>query len=214
MSAKLILATAAATAVLGFAGSALAVAPPPGQDVQVTGLAEPVCTLPASYIVASANGGAASGQFSGSTWTIPEAAITDANSQSLGGVETAIRVAGFGFCNTSHIITITSLNGGLVTGGGGTPPAGFANRRAMNYAASWQTLTTPTGGPGTPFGPQASIVANVPNATDTKIYTVSGSLPPPGSRRFDVRMGVVPVTGVRMVAGNYTDTIVVSLTAQ
>ncbi len=210
---KLILASAAAAAILGFAGPAFAV-PPPGEQVQVTGSAEAICTLPASYIVASANGGAAAGQFSGSTWTIPEAAITNAASQSLGGVETAIRVAGTGFCNSSHIITITSLNGGMVTGGGGTPPAGFSNRRTMNYAAHWQTLTSPTGGPGTPFGPSASIVADVPNETDTKIYTVSGSLPPPGSRRFDVRMGVVPQAGVRMVAGNYTDTIVVSLTAQ
>ena len=208
MSRKFLLAATAAISALGIVGPALA----DPQSVEVVGSAEKFCKLPDSYQVASAFNATAS-QFAGNTWTIPESAITTADGQADGPPEVAIRLSGWGSCNTSHLITVTSLRGGLVNGNeSGPAPAGFSHRRPMLYEAHWSQLTSLNGGPGTALGPTASITASAPSASNQRAYTVSGSLPPPGVRRFDVRMGVVPVSGVRMVAGDYSDIVTVSLT--
>lgn len=209
MSRKLVLTTAALVAGLGIAGGALA-----QEDVPITGTAEQICTLPDSFISTSAFN-STTGTYGGGVWTIPESSITDTTGHGDGPPEVAIRVGGFGVCNTSHLITLTSLNGGLVNGSStAPPPPGFSNRRAMFYQAHWQVLTTPTGGPGSSFGPRAQIIsADTPNETAVANYAVSGSLAPPGSRRFDIRMAVIPDTD-HMVAGVYTDTVIVSLTVQ
>ncbi len=210
MSRKFNIALVAALAGVGVAGAAVA----QPQDVEITGSAEQICTLPAEFIATSAFN-STTGTYGAGTWTIPENSITTNTGFGDGPPEVAIRVAGFGVCNTAHTITLTSLNGGLVTGDPNAPaPSGFSRRRAMSYEAHWQTLATPTGGPGSVYGGnsrRAMIAnANTPGQTAVANFTVTDTVAPPGARRFDIRMGVIPATN-HMIAGEYRDTVTVTL---
>ena len=181
-------------------------------EVAVAGTAEASCTLPDSWSFVSQNGGASGANFSGTTWTIPEAALAGPGAIPTAGAEYAIRVRGTGFCNASHTIRLQSTRGGLVTGDPSEPaPAGFVKRRAMNYAAHW------AGNGGTdnrnPFGPQASFTPSTPGQqSGVANYVVSGALAPPGNRIFDVRMGFNrgPLT-TPLVAGAYSDSVTVTI---
>lgn len=177
-------------------------------QVSVSGIAEASCTLPSSWAVTNVSGGAAAGQFSGQTWTIPDAYFADTGSLAATGADIALRVRGTGVCNTSHSFRLESTRGGLVTGDPGTPaPAGFSRRRAVRYDAFWSNGSNGAQGPAVIYTP------SVPGLSSTANYTVSGALPPPGVRQFDFRM-LLNRGGAAtpMVAGEYSDTIVITLT--
>jgi hypothetical protein len=201
---KTIITIAAAAALFGAAGTAVA-----QQSVTVGGTAPAICMLPASYSFVSGNAGATGSGFSGQVWSIPQSAFAGTDATPVPGDGYAIRVRGTGFCNTSHTIEVTSARGGLSEGAqGAAAPAGFANRRNMTYRAHWTN-----GSSSTPVGPVAEIVnVSTPGAQSTADYTVSGTLPPPGSRPFDVVMSVQrPPLATPLVAGFYWDTVTVTL---
>jgi len=205
---KTLISMAATVLALAAAGAVQAQDP----QVEVAGTAEAQCTLPDSWSFVSQNGGASGAQFSGTTWTIPDAALADANSLAVSGAEYAIRVRGVGFCNASHTIRLQSARGGLVAGDPTTPaPAGFAKRRAMQYGAHWSG----NGGPDNrnPFGPAASFTPTVPGQqSGVANYAVSGALAPPGNRTFDVRLGMQrgPLAAP-LIAGAYSDSVIVTI---
>jgi len=203
---KTMITIAAATALLAAAGGAAAQSP---QSVTVGGTAPAICMLPASYSFVSGNAGATGAGFSGQVWSIPPSAFAGTDATPVPGDGYAIRVRGTGFCNTSHTIEVKSARGGLSEGAqGAAAPAGFANRRNMTYRAHWTN-----GSNSTPVGPVAEIVnVSSPGAQSTSAYTVSGTLPPPGSRPFDVVMSVQrPPLATPLVAGFYWDTVTVTL---
>lgn len=195
---------AAAIAVLG-AGAAAAQSP---QSVTVEGTAERSCTLPDSWTVTNLAGGAAAGQFSGTTWTIPEALFVNASSQSAAGADVGLRIRGAGFCNASHTLRMQSARGGLVAGDPGDPaPAGFSRRRPVRYDAFWSN------GSGGAFGPAAIFTPASPGAqSNAASFAVSNALAPPGNRGFDVRFILDRTSpGATMVAGAYSDTVTITL---
>lgn len=199
---KLLVSLFAATAALASAGAALA-----EDSVTVNGTAERICTLPSSWAFVSAGGGANGANFTGTTWTIPEAAFSDAASIAVPGAEYAIRVRGTGICNTAHTIRLTSGKGGLVSDSSASAPTGFANRRAMKYDAYWSDNGSNAYGPTISYTPttagQQSTVAN---------YVVSNTRPPPGNRTFDVRLGLQRgAIAQPLVAGAYSDTLTVTI---
>jgi hypothetical protein len=203
--------TIAAVALVTAAGSAAAQTP--SSSVSVGGNAPAICKLPEVYSFVSGNAGANAGEFSASQiWTIPQAALSGAGAMAATGDEYAIRVRGTGFCNTSHTITVTSDRGGLSQGAqGATAPTGFANRRPLNIEAYWSD-----GGAGAatqPVGPKAVIASTTtPGQQGTALYTVSNSIPPPGTRTFDVRIGMQrPALATPLVAGDYADIVRVTL---
>ena len=205
---KILASAIAATALLAVAGAAAAADP-----ITVGGSAEKFCTLPDSWAFVSSGGGPTSSSFSGTTWTIPEAALADSSSVAVSGAEFAIRVRGTGTCNASHSIKVQSANGGLTTGDPLTAaPNGFAKRRTMKYEAYWSD-----GAPGsasTAFGPRAAInAATVAGQQNTANYVVSGSLAPPGNRSFDIRMGMQRgALATPLISGAYSDTLTVTIT--
>lgn len=206
---KTIMRLTAAAAVLLGAGVAVA-----QEDVEITGNSPGRCVLPETWTFVSANGGASAAGFGGTTWTIPPAALADGMATPATGPEYAIRIRGLGFCNISHRIQLSSLKGGLVGGTPGAPPPGFANRRAMSYEAQWSTAPLGDSGRGA-FGPQVSFTPAAAGAVSAPaLYTVSNTLAPPGSRAFDLRMGLQrdPLAGP-LVAGAYSDQLTVTLSA-
>ena len=206
---KLVSASAAAL-VLVTAGAAAAQTIP--SEVELTGTAERLCTLPDTWSFVSQNGSASGADFSGTTWTIPQAALADSSSNAVSGVEYAIRIRGTGFCNASHTIRLQSARGGLVAGDPSVAaPAGFAKRRSMKYGAHWSG----NGGPDNrnPFGPSVEFTPTVAGQqSGTANYVVSGSLAPPGNRIFDIRLGMQrgPLAAP-LIAGAYNDSVTVTI---
>ncbi|MBI1405002.1 MAG: hypothetical protein GC145_02625 [Caulobacter sp.] len=202
---KILIRTLAAVTALGLAAAATAASAQ--ESVTLAGSAEKVCTLPDSWAFVSGAAGASGSQFSGTTWTIPESAFAAADSTAVIGSEYAIRIRGAGFCNTSHTISLTSSNGGLTTGSpAAAAPAGFSKRRVIKYQAYWSN------GSGGNTGPNVTLNASTPNQQTVGTYTVSGALPPPGNRNFDIRLGMArgALSGP-LLAGDYSDTVTVTL---
>ena len=201
--------TAAAAVLLG-AGAAVA-----QENVELTGSSPGRCVLPDAWTFVSSNGGASAAGFDGSTWTIPPEVLANAAATPTAGVEFAIRIRGQGFCNVSHQIQLSSLKGGLVGGAPGeAPPPGFANRRTMTYEAQWSTAPLGSSARGA-FGPSVSFTPTAAGAVSSPaLYTVSNTLAPPGSRAFDLRMGMQrdPMAGP-LLAGAYSDQLTVTLSA-
>ncbi|RYD65308.1 MAG: hypothetical protein EOP58_07810 [Sphingomonadales bacterium] len=197
---KVILPTLGAIALTGLATPALAQS---SQSVDIIGTAEAFCTLPDSWQVASTTNNVTASQFSGKTWTINPALLADNTGNGIvSGSEVGIRVRGQGRCNTTHTITLTSANGGLVHGASASnPPAGFQRTRRMTYNAHWRDQTS---WGITNFIPQS---AGASNTYD------HGAKAPPGVREFDVRMGLLrdPTVGP-MLAGSYSDQLTVTIT--
>ena len=181
-------------------------------EVAVAGTAEASCTLPDSWSFVSQNGGASGANFSGTTWTIPEAALAGPGAIPTAGAEYAIRVRGAGFCNASHTIRLQSTRGGLVNGDPTeAAPAGFAKRRSLKYSAHWSG----NGGSNNsnPFGPAIEFTPNAPGQqSGTANYVVSGALAPPGNRAFDIRLGMQrgPLAAP-LIAGSYSDSVTVTI---
>lgn len=211
---KTMLTIAAIAAVIAPAGIALAAPAPASSPASVTvgGTAEGICQLPSTWAFQSGFNGGDGAQWSGTTWTIPSAQFAGPGGTAAPAAsEFAIRVRGDGFCNTSHKITVRSVRGGLVQGLPGTAPTpaptGFANRRTMAYEASWWS-----GSNLTPYGPRAAVTADAIGKSDTKTYTVSDTLAPPGARKFDVRMGLIRTgSSAPLVAGDYSDVVEVTI---
>lgn len=202
----LIATTVALAALVILPGAAMA-----QESVEVGGDAPKICTLPNDWHVTTTAGGANAGQFGGSTWTIPTTQFSTATGQPYVSGEIAMRIRGSAFCNTSHTIQVSSLHGGLTQGDGTTAaPAGFANRRAVTYQALW--VASGTGNSTVVLGNSASLTATTPGATTTRPYVVSASLPPPGAREFDLRIGVARTSTTPLVAGAYSDVVTIRLT--
>lgn len=208
---KILTSAAAAAFVLATAGAAAAQVPAPS-EVEVVGSAERLCTLPDNWSFVSQNGSASGADFSGTTWTIPQAALADSSSNAVAGVEYAIRIRGTGFCNASHTIRLQSARGGLVAGDPTeAAPAGFAKRRSLKYSAHWSG----NGGSNNanPFGPAIEFTPNAPGQqSGTANYVVSGALAPPGNRAFDIRLGMQrgPLAAP-LIAGSYNDSVTVTI---
>lgn len=208
---KRIITTAAMTAMIAAAG---AVSADDGQSVTLQGTAAAECNLPTSWNFVSGNAGAGSSDFSGTTFMIPEVALVNADSTPVAGDGFAIRVRGMGFCNTSHVIAISSQRGGLRLNGdlGATPPQGFTNHRQLRYEAGWSTATTSTG-PGENFGPTAQLLAQTPGLPVVASFLVGPTQDPPADRRFDVKISLQrPAGAPPLVAGNYSDNLLITLT--
>lgn len=189
-------------------------------NVDVIGNAPPICSLPTTWTAVSWTGGASSGQFTGNTWTIPANVLANPNGNGVvTSTEYAIRIRGEAMCNTSHRITLTSQNGGLVneayTGSPPPAPIGFTWKRRMIYNAQWQNDSGP--GTGSPVPPAKGIqnwgVINfVPTAAGTSEVYTHDNKAPPGERNFDIRMGVLrEATSGPLLAGLYQDVITVTL---
>ena len=198
---KLILALAAAApAALATPASAQ----PAAQDqttIQIIGTAEAFCTLPDSWQFASSTSNVSASQFSGRTWTIPGALVATNNGNAVVSTdEVAIRVRGQAACNTTHIITLTSTNGGLAhAASAGSPPAGFTRTRRMTYNANWRDTTW-------------GIFNWVPSAPGDSISYDHGARIPPGNHEFDIRMGLLrDPTNSPMVAGSYSDQLIITI---
>lgn len=126
---KTIFALSASLALLTSAGYASA----SDELVNVTANAPAICALPNTWTVNSTTSGANAGQFSGTTWTIPESQFATSSAMAFQGGEIAIRLRGQGICNTSHTIQVASARGGLTAGDATVaPPSGFTNRRAIS----------------------------------------------------------------------------------
>lgn len=209
---KRIITTAAMTAMIAAAGAASA---DDGQAVTLSGDVAAECMLPSTWTYVSGVGGANASRWSGSVFTIGENALVGSNSVPVAGGEHAIRVRGTGFCNTSHTISVQSIRGGLTVDGdpNDPPPNGFGNRHALEYQASWRNAAAVGSSMGAPFGPHIVMVADTPGETQNANYTVSGALPPPGNRAFDIRIALARSSGQPpLVAGSYSDQLVVTLT--
>ncbi len=190
--------------ILGVAALATLATPAMAQDtasVDIIGSAEAFCSLPSSWQFASSTTNVSASQFSGNTWTIPSALVADTAGNAVQSTaEVAIRVRGQAACNTTHTITMTSLNGGLVHGASSSnPPNGFERMRRMTYNANWRDK-------------QWGIFNFVPSAAgDSRTYD-HGSRIPPGIRDFDVRMGLLrDPTNAPMLAGTYTDQLTITI---
>lgn len=206
---KAIASLAMGAIALAAAGSASA-----QSTVDMTGTAEAECHLPDTWQFISAggfSGGAGSFNSAGKTWTIPSELLTDTTGMSAAGSEVAIRIRGTSFCNTAHTIILTSQNGGLVADA--APVPGFANRRTMKYDAYWGN------GSGSPFATGGT--RNISNFSPTTPgqsrqgdYTITPTAPPPGSRAFDIRMGLQRsgLPAQPMLSGAYEDVITLTLT--
>ena len=181
-----------------------AVAQPSAQDdttINIIGTAEAFCTLPDSWQVASTTSTVSASQFSGHTWTIPAALVATSNGNAVvSTAEVGIRVRGEAACNTTHIITLTSTNGGLAHAASATsPPAGFTRLRRMTYNANWKDTTW-------------GIFNWVPSAPGDSISYDHGARVPPGNHEFDIRMGLLRhPTNSPMVAGAYSDQLIVTI---
>jgi hypothetical protein len=198
---KLILALAATTLTAVATPAAAQSSPQDDTTIQIIGTAEAFCTLPDSWQFASSTSNVSSSQFSGHTWTIPAALVaTSAGNAVVSTAEVAIRVRGQAACNTTHIITLTSTNGGLAhAASASNPPGGFTRLRRMKYDANWT-------------GETWGIFNWIPSAPGESITYNHGARVPPGNHQFDIRMGLLrDPTNSPMVAGTYTDQLVVTI---
>jgi hypothetical protein len=190
--------------VLGAALLATGIATPAfaedSQSVDIIGTAAAFCTLPTSWHFQSSTNNVSASQFSGTTWSINPTLLADNTGAGISSsTEVAIRVRGTGSCNTSHTITLTSVNGGLANTTVTSPPAGFQRTRRMTYDANWTGTT-------------AGVIRWVPTAPgDSTSYDYVG-IAPPGIHDFDVRMGLLrdPTTGP-MLAGGYSDNLIITI---
>ena len=207
---KTIFALSASLALLTSAGYASA----SDELVNVTANAPAICALPNTWTVNSTTSGANAGQFSGTTWTIPESQFATSSAMAFQGGEIAIRLRGQGICNTSHTIQVASARGGLTAGDATVaPPSGFTNRRAIRYEAYW--VASGQSSSTVALGPKAVLNASAPGAGPAVPYVVSSALAPPGNRSFDIRIGMPrgPLSAP-MLAGDYSDTVTVTLAPQ
>lgn len=196
-------------AALGLASAASA------QSTPVGGTVEAICSLPATFAYHSSTTGTSAGAFAGTTWTIAPAQFAATDGSAVTGGEIAMRVRGTGVCNTSHTFTISSDRGGLTAPGTASdaPPAGFAKRRPMRYEAYW--VASGTSSSSVPLGPKATIIADVAGEANTATYDVGPTLAPPGTRAFDIRMGMARGALTEpLLAGAYSDTVRVTLSFQ
>lgn len=199
---KLSLALAATTLAALASPAAAQPAAQDAQTIEIVGTAEAFCTLPDSWQYASSTNNVSSSQFSGHTWTIPAALVATSNGNAVvSTAEVAIRVRGQAACNTTHIITLTSVNGGLAhAASASSPPGGFTRLRRMKYDAIWTGQTS--------WG----ITNWVPSAPGDSISYDHGARVPPGNHDFDIRMGLLrDPTNSPMVAGTYTDQLVITI---
>lgn len=207
---KTITSLAAGAIMIAAAGAATA-----QESLTLTGEAEAVCELPDAWqFISSSYSAPAGGHFTAgtNTWNIPSELLSNAEGMSVQANEVAIRIRGQSFCNTAHTIQLQSQNGGLVADAGAAP--GFANRRTMRYDAYWGD------GNGNSFGGASRTINNfvptTPGQTRTVNYTITDTVPPPGLRAFDIRMGLqrnAPnIPALPLVAGAYQDVITVTLT--
>lgn len=192
----------AAAAMTALASPAAA---QPVQDettISIIGSAEAFCKLPETWAYASSTGNVGSSQFSGNTWSIPPELIATTNGNAVVSTEeVAIRVRGMASCNTSHIITLTSSNGGLAhAASASSPPAGFTRSRRMIYNANWRDKSW-------------GVFNWVPTAPgDSRSYD-HGVTVPPGNHEFDIRMGLLrDPTNSPMLAGPYNDQLTITIT--
>ena len=198
---KLILAVAAAALA---SAATQAAAQPPAQDdttIQIVGTAEAFCTLPSSWQFASSSSNVSASQFNGNTWTIPAALVADSSGNAVSSTaEVSIRVRGQAACNTTHIITLTSANGGLAhAASASAPPAGFTRLRRMNYDANWRD---------TAWG----IFNWIPSSPGASISYDHGAQVPPGNHEFEIKMGLLrDPANAPMVAGTYTDQLIITV---
>lgn len=202
---KSLLTSTFAIAALAAAGAASAADP-----ITLNGSAEKYCTLPSSWSFSAGSGGGTAGQFSGTTWNIPEALLSDAQGQPAVGSDTGLRIAGIGSCNASHSIRLQSARGGLVTGTpGDAAPNGFTRRRQVRYDAFWSNGGSVTFGPSVNnFNPSsAGQQSNVAN------FVVGVGQAPPGNREFHFRaLFNRPANGTPMLAGAYSDNVTITIT--
>jgi len=174
-------------------------------DVDITGNAEPACSLPTSWNFVSAANGANGGQFANNIWTIPPTALADASGTAVVSPGYAIRIRGAAMCNTSHEIRITSQYGGLVnaTYRQSPPPAlpqGFTFKRDMLYSAHWKDNN------------EGIINWRPQSAGDS---TTHDYIVPPGNSDFDIKMSVQrDAASGPLLAGTYQDIIIVTLEVQ
>lgn len=178
-----------------------AVAQSAPQAIDIVGTAEAFCTLPTSYQFASSTNNVTASQFNGQQWTINPTLLADSSGTSIvNGSEVAIRVRGQASCNTRHLITLTSTNGGLAHGASATnPPAGFQRTRKMRYDANWK-------------GESWGIINWVPVGPNATITYDHGSKAPPGIHDFDIRMALIRDGNAGpMLAGTYSDQLIVTI---
>ncbi len=196
---KHILSALGAIALMASATPALA---DDNQSVDIVGTAEAFCSLPTSWQFVSSTSNVNASQFAGTTWTIPSALLADSEGNGVQSTdEVAIRVRGQAICNTTHIITLTSENGGLANEDTiSSPPPGFQNSRRMIYNANWRDE------------PGWGVFNWVPQSPgDTTTYDHGGRAPP-GIHDFDVRLGLLrDAAAGPMVAGSYTDQLVITI---
>jgi hypothetical protein len=196
-----ILAMAAATLAL----VATPAAAQPAQDdttISIIGTAEAFCTLPDNWQFVSSSANVSASQFSGHTWTIPAELVADTSGNAVtSAAAVEIRIRGQAACNTTHIIRLTSANGGLAqAASAGHPPAGFTRLRRMSYDANWRD---------TDWG----IFNWIPSSAGDSITYDHGARVPPGNHEFDIRMGLLrEPTNSPMLAGSYTDQLTVTIT--
>lgn len=207
---KTIFALSVSLALITGAGSASAA----DELVNITANAPVICALPNTWSVNSTTSGASAAQFSGTTWTIPSSQFATASATAVSGAEIAIRLRGQGICNTSHTIQVASARGGLTAGDAeAAPPAGFTNRRAIRYEAYW--VASGQSSSTVALGPKAVLNASAPGSGPAVPYVVSSALAPPGNRSFDIRIGMPRgAISAPMLAGDYSDTVTVTLAPQ
>lgn len=200
--------------IVALCAAAAVCAPALAQEaIALQGTAEPYCTLPTTWTAQSSGAGGATGaQFNSNsrTWTIPQAALAGADGAAVAGGEYAVRIFGDGSCNTAHRIQLQSTRGGLSTGSDPSQPApaGFARRRPIKYDAYWASGSGLT----TNYGVQ-NFTPTAPGQTSAAFdYTLTASRPAPGNHRFDVRMGLQRSGAALMVAGDYSDSLVITIT--
>lgn len=195
--------------------SLLATAAVAQESVEISGNAPAICTLPSSWSVSGGSGGAGGSQFDSGAriWTIPSNLV--ANAQGIATTsDVGIRIRGTGYCNTSHVISLETQNGGLKTDS--AAPAGFSNVRRMRYDAHWSVGGT-GGSSNVVYGGSTRGIYNWRPAAPgvrTANFTVSDAYMP-GERAFDVRLGLdtTGAPGVPLVQGAYEDIVTVRLSA-
>ena len=171
------------------------------QSVDIIGTAEAFCTLPTNWQYVSSTSNVSASQFSGTTWSINPTLLADNTGNGIiSNTQVAIRVRGQASCNTTHTITLTSVNGGLANASAANPPPGFQASRRMIYDANWTGELTWGIVGWTPTGPGAT----------RPMITSARHLPE--STTFDVRLGLLrDGTAGPMVAGSYSDNLIITI---
>ena len=197
----LILAAAAATLSAVATPAAAQASAQDDTTISIIGTAEAFCTLPSNWQFVSSSSNVSASQFSGNAWTIPAALVADSSGNAVTSTaEVSIRIRGQAACNTTHIIRLTSANGGLAqAASAGHPPAGFTRLRRMTYDANWRD---------TDWG----IFNWIPTSPGDSIAYDHAARVPPGNHEFDIRMGLLrEPTNSPMLAGSYSDQLTVTI---